>query len=81
MLATLSGLATARADSDAETALLNRGMQDMKQGRFYQAIKDFTEAIRLEPENKNGYYWRSPCYAAVGDFDKAMTDLCKWESF
>ena len=81
VLTTLSVLATARADSDTETALLNRGRQDMKQGRFHPAIREFTEAIRLEPENKTGYYWRSPCYAAVGDFDKAMADLCRWESF
>ena len=80
-LTTLSIITTARADSPAETALLNRGIKDMGHGRYHQAIRDFTEAIRLEPENPKGHYWRGQCYMMVDDFDKAIADLSKWESF
>jgi tetratricopeptide (TPR) repeat protein/predicted small secreted protein len=46
------------------------------QNRVYeQAIADFTEAIRLDPDNAVAYRERGVVYALRGDTDKAIADL------
>jgi tetratricopeptide (TPR) repeat protein len=41
---------------------------------FDQAIADFTQALRLDPDNANAYNERGSAYAAKGDYDQALAD-------
>jgi tetratricopeptide (TPR) repeat protein len=42
-----------------------------------KAIADYTEAVRLKPENARAYFNRGIAYKAKGDLDKAEQDLTK----
>lgn len=50
------------------------GNAHFKSKDYESAIKEFTTAIDLEPENFKFYSNRSAVYAAKGDFDKALAD-------
>jgi Flp pilus assembly protein TadD len=39
-----------------------------------QAIKDFSEAIRLQPKSSKAYCERGWILAQIGNFDKALLD-------
>jgi tetratricopeptide (TPR) repeat protein len=38
------------------------------------AIEDFTEAIRLDPNESGNYYWRARCYGRTDEHDQAIAD-------
>lgn len=44
-------------------------------GEHKKAIKDFNEAIRLEPANGDYYFKRGVAYQQLGDFDKAANSF------
>jgi tetratricopeptide (TPR) repeat protein len=53
----------------------NEGQATAEQARVYeQAIEDFTQALRLDPNNVNIYGERGVTYAQKGDSDRAITD-------
>ena len=53
---------------------LDRGITLASQGEFGAAIADFTEAIRLDPNNAAAYFNRALAYAHKGDYDRAIAD-------
>lgn len=59
---------------DAE-ALLQRGMAYASQGEWDKAIRDYDEALRLEPANAWAYGIRGTAYYDKGDFDRAIQDF------
>ena len=44
---------------------------------YDRAIEDCTQAIRLEPDNVDGYLNRGGMYSAKGDFDRAIADFTR----
>jgi len=53
----------------------NRGVERYKIGCFQGAVKDFTQAIRLNLNYADAYNRRSSAYAALGNYHKATEDL------
>jgi len=47
------------------------------QGKFEDAIMDYTRAIELDPVDKLNYLQRAEAYAHTGEPEKALTDLSK----
>jgi len=47
------------------------------QGDYDAAIKDYTNAIDLKPDNEIGYYNRATAYSSKEDYDKAIFDFNK----
>ena len=50
---------------------------EAKQTEYENAIKYFTEAIRLKPDLANAYFNRGVTYAFRGEFDDAIKDFCE----
>ena len=54
-----------------------RGSKYFSEGNFDRAIADFTELIRLEPDNPFAYYRRGMSYTNKKEFDRAIMDFTK----
>ena len=50
-------------------------MAYVRKGRFDDAIADFTETIRLSPQDAQLFHDRGLCHALKGDYKKAIADL------
>jgi len=55
-------------------AAYNRGEAAMKAKNYDQAITEFSEAIRLDPNYRNAYFNRGTAYEQKGDLDRAIAD-------
>ena len=55
----------------------NRGMALANEGRYEDAIAEFTEAIELDPAYALGYNNRGWAYSEKGQYDLAIADLSK----
>ena len=53
----------------------NRGFEAFKESDYDGAIRDFTEAIRLDPNNATAYDKRGWSYSLQRDYDKAISDF------
>lgn len=56
-------------------AYLNRGTAYGFKSRFDEAIRDYTEAIRLNPQSAEAYAGRGYSYQHKGELEKAIVDL------
>jgi len=56
------------------SALINQGNEKSDRGDYDGAIADYTEAIRLDPNNARAYNSRGWTYALKGDYDQAIED-------
>jgi tetratricopeptide (TPR) repeat protein len=56
------------------TAYNNRGVAHRLKANYDLAIKDFNEAIRLEPKYANAFNNRGVAYRNIGDLDRAVAD-------
>ena len=54
---------------------INRGVTFGNVGNFRQSIASLTEAIRLVPQNPDGYFNRGAAYFQQGDFEGAIDDF------
>ena len=54
---------------------MEQGYQSFKKGDYDQAIKDYSEAIKLDPEYAFPFYGRGCAWALKKDYDKAIKDL------
>ena len=54
---------------------LTRGSALFKKGEYDDALKEFSEAIRLAPKAPQGYFERGQVWDAQGDYDKAIGDF------
>ncbi|MBR1092654.1 tetratricopeptide repeat protein [Bradyrhizobium manausense] len=52
----------------------NRGVARRLKANYAQAIDDFNEAIRLEPNYANAFNNRGVAYRNIGDLDHALSD-------
>ena len=50
------------------------GLQAGRAGDYDRAVAEFSEAIRLKPDNARAYYNRGQAYRHRGDYGKALTD-------
>src|ERR1044072_7626704 len=55
--------------------LLKHGDEAQQNENYEQAIKDYTEAIRLNPKLALAYFHRGSVLVMNGDFEKAIDDL------
>ena len=56
---------------------LNKGIDLLKKGDYQNAIKEFSEAIKLEPAYKTAHFYRSEAYTKLEQYDKALSDIDK----
>ena len=59
---------------DLAVKYYNRGVEYKNKGDLDRAIADYTETIRLDPEDKDPYINRGVAYDAKGDHDRAIAD-------
>ena len=57
--------------------LLDNGDKNLKDGKYDDAIKNFTDAIEMDDQLIEPYNGRATAYFAKGDFDKAIADFDK----
>jgi tetratricopeptide (TPR) repeat protein len=72
VLLTLSGCGPSKEQQAVDA--YNRGLARYHKGELDEAIADYTEAIRLDPQLAYAYYGRGNAYYKKGDFDKAIAD-------
>jgi tetratricopeptide (TPR) repeat protein len=65
----------ASSNDSLASAALNRGNQAFYAGNYQKAITDYTEAIRLKPDDSAGYRSRANCYEKLGKYSDAADDL------
>jgi tetratricopeptide (TPR) repeat protein len=53
----------------------DRGIASLCEGNYHKAISDFTEWIRLHPDDAAAYDIRGDTYYREGDYDKAISDF------
>jgi tetratricopeptide (TPR) repeat protein len=51
-----------------------RGITYGEKGDHEKAVADYTEAIRLAPDDPIGYFQRAQAYRALGDEEQAASD-------
>lgn len=54
---------------------IHRGMAYFSESRYSLAMADFSEALRLNPENDKALYCRGVMYSIIQDYPKALADL------
>ena len=54
--------------------LITRAMQLQADRQFEPTVRMLTEAIRLDPENPNAYYFRANAHRALGQLAEAVED-------
>lgn len=64
-------------DSVRSTALHNRGVALLRQGKMDRAIADFSGALKIDPEMALAYFNRGLIYSERGDADLAIADFGK----
>ncbi len=57
--------------------LFSRGMAQYNKGDFRQALKTFSRAIVINPDNAKSYLWRGMAYESIGDPDAAVKDYTR----
>ena len=79
VLASLLVASVAGCSSKSESAAdcLDRGISHYAKGDLDRAIADFTEAIRLQPNDDGAYFHRGMSYRAQDDQARADADLEK----
>jgi tetratricopeptide (TPR) repeat protein len=55
-----------------------RGRAETENGKYADAIRDFSEALRLYPKGKEAYWGRAYAYQLNGDLDKALSDYAEY---
>lgn len=55
----------------------NRGAAYRELGNIQQALRDYSEAIRLEPQSGDHYYWRALICIELHEFGRAEADFAK----
>lgn len=62
------------SDKNLSTALNNRGIAHIIKGNLDSAIYDFTQSIRLSPNEAGGFHNRAQAYFTKKDYDRALSD-------
>lgn len=64
-----------KPDADDAWAFINRGIGHSDAGNYDKALADFTEAIRLDPNDPSGFYHRARSLNDVAEYDRALDDI------
>jgi tetratricopeptide (TPR) repeat protein len=56
---------------------LRQGYDDYRQNRLEQAIDELNQAIEIEPQNFEAYFWRARSFMRKGQFENAIGDFKK----
>ncbi len=59
---------------DLSWAYINRGSAYGILGEYRRAIKDYDEALRLDPDFAGAYYGRGRAYDELGEYRRAIKD-------
>ena len=51
------------------------GYEHYKANRQKKAIAELSQAIEIEPQNAEAYFWRARAFIRLGQFDNAISDL------
>ena len=65
-------------DKSRAEILINRGAAEGARGNNEQAVKDITEGLKINPDNKNGYFNRSIAYFGMKQYDNALADYTNY---
>ncbi len=60
---------------DNDRFLLQRGRSLYQSGQFAEALKPISDAIALNPNFAEAYYWRALCFNSINKTEKALADL------
>ncbi|MGJ5632463.1 tetratricopeptide repeat protein [Nostoc sp. CALU 1950] len=60
--------------SDAQQTLYQQGVNKYESGNYEGAVKDFNQAIELDPQNALAYNKRGDAYYRLGDYEQAQAD-------
>lgn len=63
--------------TEAEKQHFDNGVTFAEQGRFDEAISEFTKALETDPRWAMAYYNRGLCYFNTGQYDLAIADYSK----
>jgi TonB family protein len=66
-----------RLDSRLATGYACRGGVLSNTGDFLKALKDFDQALNLQPDNGDFFYSRAQVHDRIGNTDQALADLSK----
>jgi tetratricopeptide (TPR) repeat protein len=72
-----SGFAQTKAEQEA-VSYFKSGVEHFNKhwnNEYKMAIADFTQAIRLNPDNASYYHWRGAAYCKIQEYDMAIVDL------
>jgi tetratricopeptide (TPR) repeat protein len=64
----------------AATAYYGRARAKVEKGSYDDAIRDLSEALRLNPSGVEAYWARGYAYQLKGDLDKALSDYAEYLS-
>ena len=54
---------------------VSKGYDHYKANRQKQAIEELSQAIEIDPQNPEAYFWRARAFIRLGQFDNAIADL------
>lgn len=54
---------------------VRKGKDHYKANRQKKAIEELSQAIEIEPQNAEAYFWRARAFIRLGQFDNAIADL------
>jgi len=54
---------------------LRKGYDHYKENRFKKALEELSQAIEIDPENAEAYFWRARAFIRMGQYDEAIGDL------
>ena len=65
------------SETDSKLIYVNCGIAYMEKGQYDLAIRDFDEALRIDPRNASAYINRGLTYLVQGQHDLAIRDYGK----
>ena len=63
--------------TETQKELFDRGVVRLKNNQFQEAVDEFTQLIRMAPENPDAYKNRGVAYMKLGEYDLAIQDFEK----
>jgi tetratricopeptide (TPR) repeat protein len=54
---------------------VRKGYDLYKKNRFKKALEELSQAIEINPENPEAYFWRAQTFIRQGQYDNAIADL------
>ena len=54
---------------------VRKGYEHYKENRFKKAREELSQAIEIDPENAEAYFWRAQTSIRMGQYDEAIGDL------